>query len=72
MFLRKLCDIEAKVVEPLCSKCDENSKDLNEKAKAKVLSSIRQIIEVIANIRRLSFFCSINIYIISVKSLRIV
>lgn len=47
MFLRKLCDIEAKVIEPLCGKCDENSKDLNEKAKAKVLSSIRQIIEVI-------------------------
>ena len=46
MFLRKLCDIEAKVIEPLCSKCDENSKDLNEKAKAKVLTSIRQIIEV--------------------------
>lgn len=46
MFLRKLCEIEAKVVEPLCGKFDENSKDLNEKAKAKVLAAIRQIIEV--------------------------
>ncbi len=49
MFLRKLCDIEAKVIEPICGKCDESSKDLVEKAKAKVLTSIRQIIEVRPN-----------------------
>ena len=46
MFLRKLCEIESKVLEPICAKFDENSKDLNDKAKAKVLASIRQIIEV--------------------------
>jgi hypothetical protein len=47
MFLKKLCDIETKVIEPMCGKCDENSKDLNEKAKAKLLIAIRQIIEVV-------------------------
>ena len=46
LFLQKLCDIEAKVVEPVCGKCDEGSKDLIEKSKARALGSLRQIIEV--------------------------
>ena len=46
IFLRKLCELESKVVEPLCAKCDENSNDLQEKAKAKVLAAIRKTIEV--------------------------
>ena len=46
LFLQKLCDIEAKVLEPVCGKCDDGSKDLIEKSKARALSSLRKIIEV--------------------------
>jgi hypothetical protein len=34
------------VIEPVCGKLDENSKDLIDKAKVKLLAAVRQLIEV--------------------------
>lgn len=48
MFLRKVCDIESKILDPLLGKCDENGKDPYAKNKTKILSSIRQIIEIVS------------------------
>lgn len=45
-FLKKMCEIEKKVLEPLFGKCHDNGKDEFGKSKVKVLETSRKVIEV--------------------------
>jgi hypothetical protein len=45
-FLRKMCEIEKRVLDPLFGKCLDNGKDEFGKAKCKVLVTSQKIVEV--------------------------